>query len=76
MHSQETCTDAANGFASQNLYVAMIISMVVSNLIIDTYGNSYLFIFFGSISLLGLIYSYLFIKDTTYDDDSNRLNDK
>ena len=54
----------------------MIISMVVSNLIIDTYGNSYLFIFFGSISLLGLIYSYLFIKDTTYDDDSNRLNDK
>lgn len=54
----------------------MIISMVVSNIIIDRFGNSYLFIFFGSISLSGLIYSYFFIKDTTYGDDSKRLNDK
>jgi hypothetical protein len=63
----------------------MIISMVASNIIIDSLGNSYLFIFFGTISFLGLIYSYFFIKDTTYGDidkkmdaggERSRLNDK
>lgn len=71
LHSQETCVDVAIGFSNQNLYLAMLSSMTISSYIIDNYGNTLCFLFFAIVSLSGLIYSYFFVKDTTFGEQES-----
>jgi MFS transporter, SP family, arabinose:H+ symporter len=66
IHASETCVDAAIGFGSQNLYIAMLVSMVISSKIIDSFGNAYVFLLFGVISFLGYLYMYFCVRDTTF----------
>ena len=58
IHASETCVDVAIGFGSQNLYTAMITSMLISSQIIDTIGIAYCFLMFAAVSFAGLIYIY------------------
>ena len=58
--------DTAIGFGSQNLYIAMLVSMVISYEIIESLGNAYVFLLFGVISFIGYLYMYFFVKDTTF----------
>jgi hypothetical protein len=44
----------------------MTLAQTLGALIIDDLGNIYCFLFFGVISLAGLIFSYLFVKDSTF----------
>jgi hypothetical protein len=50
----------------------MLSSMTLSSLIIDELGNTYCFLFFGIISLGGLIFSYIFVKDTTFAEQETK----
>ena len=42
---------------------------IIVPILSDKIGNSSVFIFFGSLSLLTLVYMCIFIKDTTYAFD-------
>ncbi len=45
---------------------------IIVPILSDRIGNSAVFIFFGSLSVLTLIYMFIFIKDTTYTlDETN-----
>ena len=48
----------------------MLVSMVISSQIIDSLGNAYVFPLFGVISLLGYLYMYFFVRDTTFGNQT------
>jgi hypothetical protein len=52
----------------------MLASMIVSTLIIDELGNTYCFLFFGIVSLAGLVFSHIFVKDTTFGERESKEN--
>ena len=63
---QETCADAAVGFASLMIFMAVVFSSLVTPILIEKLGVSGCFGFYAICSFLGCIYLHTFFKDSTY----------
>jgi hypothetical protein len=66
VHALETCPIVIMGFVTLTVYFWDVVSCIVGTFLIDNYGTTSVFIFFGFVSLLGLIYMKLFVKETSY----------
>ena len=70
IHVTETCVESVVGFGSQILFIVVIMSSLITPILIDYTGTRGVFIFYGSCSVIGLIYIFIYVKDTTYTADT------
>ena len=68
IHAFETCHPAIVGFANFGAFFWAVTSAFIGPIIMGKFGITWLFTLFGSISLLGVFYSTIFVKDTTYTE--------
>lgn len=65
IHIFETNVDSITGVSNQVLFVMVFTTSLITPTLIDSLTVSGTFLFFGSCSLVGLIYIILFVKDTS-----------
>jgi hypothetical protein len=76
MHAQETCVDVAVGVANQSVFLAVVLTSILSSFLVDKVGSLGMFIFFFVCSILGAIYLKMFVKDTLKGKYGLLLNEK
>ena len=64
MHSQETCVDVAVGMGSQSVFLAVVLTSLMSSFLVDKVGPIGMFGFFLMCSVFGAIYLKIVLKDT------------
>lgn len=70
IHAFETCHPAIVGFANFGVYFWAVTSAYIGPIIMGKFGITTLFTLFGLLSLVGVFYSIIFVKDTTYAEVS------
>jgi MFS family permease len=76
MHCQETCVDVAIGMANQGVFLAAVVTSILTSYLVEKIGVIGMFSFFLSCSLIGAIYIKLLVKDTLKSPEGQLLNDK
>lgn len=62
----DTTVDCINGMAQQNLYMLILILSAVSPIMVESLGVGGVFVFYSICTFIGLVYQYLFVKETNF----------
>jgi len=76
VHAQETTIDSVLGFTNMQIGVWLCISTLITPILIENTGVRGTFIFYGSYSIVFLLYVIVFLRDTTYNKDGTKLTEK
>jgi len=71
IHVTETCVETVVGFANQILFIFVILTSLITPFLIDYTGTRGVFIFYGSLSIIGLIHISIYVKDSSYTVDTD-----
>jgi len=71
IHVTETCVETVVGFASQILFIFVMLASLITPFLIDYTGTRGVFIFYSSCSIIGLIYMCIYVKDSSYTVDTD-----
>lgn len=66
LHVQETCADSVVGFIFFLNFMFNISTGFLGSFVMERFGGSAIFIFYGLFTLFGVIYTSIFTKDTTF----------